>query len=451
MTGVTLLIAITGVLLVLFLGRVPAMAAFLAVLFWYPNFLVVSLGTIDISVGRIVGSALLMRCLCNKRISSHFHWCRLDTMVTSYVAVTVLIYVLTQPFAQVMENRSGFIMDTWFAYLVSRFIIQDKKDFLQLIKLVCFIILPLAILGVYEAVTGHLPYFQLRRFCPWMTRIKPQEGRWGFDRAMGPFNHPILFGCVFSMFMPYIYYLRNQKNSWRYLSYIFLAGAALGSMSSMSSGPWIMTIVVLFCFLLEPVRKYIKYLLLVIVLGCIFIAIISNRPFYYVIVSYCNPIGGAGYHRARLIEISMRFFHEWCLLGYKGQDPGWGIYMGMTHTDVTNMFLLQGVRYGFGGMLAFCGIFYFAYAGIWKVQKRLRSKEDDLFFWAIKCMMFATIITMMSVGYFGQTLTLFFALTGMIGSVHALGRAPISCRQLKKRVVNQDEVNRRPQIARKPD
>ena len=65
MQGVTLTFALIASLLVITLRPHYALAVFITALLWYPSFLAVSVGTIDILVGRFVVVVLLLRCLCD--------------------------------------------------------------------------------------------------------------------------------------------------------------------------------------------------------------------------------------------------------------------------------------------------------------------------------------------------------------------------------------------------
>ena len=91
MQGVALILIIAVILSLLAIALRPsyALAAYLTALLWYPNYLRVSIGTIDITVGRIVVAVLLLRCLCDDRIRSKFIWSCLDTWVT----LSMVIYI----------------------------------------------------------------------------------------------------------------------------------------------------------------------------------------------------------------------------------------------------------------------------------------------------------------------------------------------------------------------
>ena len=134
MQSTTLAIAVLGAILVLSLRPGRALAAYFAVLVWYPDYLRVSIGTLDISASRIVVLVLILRLLFNGRLRGKFAWCRLDTWVALSLLVYVVMYCITRPLQESLENRSGFLMDTWLAYLVARFCITDRTELITFAK-----------------------------------------------------------------------------------------------------------------------------------------------------------------------------------------------------------------------------------------------------------------------------------------------------------------------------
>jgi hypothetical protein len=424
MQGVTLTFALVLSVLVIVLRPKYAFVAYIIGLLWYPAYLAVSIGTIDILVGRFVVAVLLMRCYFDDKIRRKFTWNRLDTLVTLSMVVYVGAYLITQvnPIAQTLEGRAGFVMDTWCAYLAARFIVTDRSKLISIIKCIGIALVPLAILGVIESVTGWQPYAPLWRFSPWF-RGGPvvSEGRFGLARAVGPFSHAILFGGGFAMFLPLIYYLRRERGDWRYLSYIIFVIALLGALSSMSSGPWVMVIVVIFCLVMEKHKKFVKPLFILLVFSCISIGIASNRPFYHVIASWANPLGGASWHRAKLIDLAIEHFNEWWMVGYGDKDPGWGPQLGMGRTDVTNEYILNGVRYGIFGVIALCAVLAKAFRGLISTYRRINDPAIKSLCWAFGSLLFSIAVAWMSVSFFGQLSTLVYCSIGMIGSLSSPG------------------------------
>jgi len=420
MQSVTLTFALIVCILVISLRPKYALSAYITALLWYPSFLAVSIGTIDIVVGRFVVAALLLRCLCEDKIRSKFVWSRLDTLVTLSMVVYVGAYFISQTmtFGATIESRGGYVMDTWCAYLAARFIVTDRTKLISVIKCISIALVPLAILGVVESVTGWQPFAPLWIYSPWFRGGRfLSEGRFGFARAVGPFSHAILFGGGFAMFLPLVYYLRCEKKEWHTLAYILSGITMLGALSSMSSGPWVMVIVVVFCLIMERHKKFVKPLFILLVVMCLFIGIASNRPFYHVIVSWANPLGGASWHRAKLIDLAIEHFNEWWLIGYGDQDPGWGPQLGMVRTDVTNEYILNGVRYGILGVIALCAVLAKTFRDLIFTYRKMRQPAMKSLCWAFGSLLFSITIAWMSVSFFGQLTTLVYCCLGMIGSM----------------------------------
>ena len=418
MQSVTLTVAIIFATLTLALPPAYALAAYIAALLWYPYYLAVSLGSFDLLMGRMVVSVLLLRCVLDNNIRSKFVWCRLDTWVSLciLVCVTVGLIYFELPFSQRLINRGGFVMDTWCAYLACRFILINWTRLVTVIKSVSILLVPLAILGAVESVTGWRPFYVLWYLSPWYRETSALQIRWGLSRAVGPFGVPILFGINFGLFLPLIYYLRHERK-WHYWAYILFGISLIGGLSSMSSGPWVMVLVVIFCLIMERNKRWVKTMVVLFLLLCVFTQLGSNRPFYHVVVSYANPLGGAGWHRARLIDVAIDHFHEWWLTGYGDQDPGWAHYFGMDHTDVTNEFILMGVRYGIWGMIGLIAVLVVAFRLVISTYRKVKVPELKSFCWSCGTILFAVIITWMSVSFFGQLSTLFYCVLGMIGSL----------------------------------
>lgn len=430
MQGTTLAIGILGSILVLSLRPPYALAAYIAALVWYPDYLRITIGTIDISAGRIVVAVLLLRCLCNGGIRRKFVWSPLDKWVALSMVVYVGMYCITRSsLSESIENRAGFLMDTFLAYFAARFCIPDRASAVTAVKFIAITLVPLALLGVIEAVTGWYAYRGLHQYCPWRPEVPLIEPRWGFTRAQGPFSHPIMFGGCFIMFLPLIWALRHQHDSWGKLAYPLCGIVVIGALSSMSSGPWMMLYVVIFCLILEKYRHWLKAVLVGLVVLCVLAEIGSNRPFYHVIISYADPLGGAGGQRAVLIDCAIEDFGKWWLLGYRGQDPGWGPRTGMGHTDCNNEFILAGVNYGMLGIVVLCAVLVAAFSGLVRAFRGTSDEELRSLYWAMGSALVGIIIIWQGVSFFGQMQALFYSFLGIIGLSFTLRkRAMLGCR-----------------------
>ncbi len=427
MEGVTLLIAVVGSIAVLFLRPPYALAAYVVSLLWFPDYLRVSIGTIDMSVGRIIVAFLLLRCLLDEQLRKKFVWSSLDTWVSSTIGAIVFVYCIACGLSgNAIENRCGLIMDTFFAYIAARLIIIDKEGLVRFIKITALFLAPLAIYGMVETVTGWQPFYQLTQFRSWRPNeiaagnMLSTDARWGLTRAIGPFSHPILFGSCFVMFLPVVWALRRRGGKWRKMAYLISAIVILGALSSMSSGPWGMLVVVVFCLAMEKYKRWTKHIIVLIVALCILTVIISNRPLHRVILSYINLGKGDWWQRARLIDAAIDTFGQWWLTGYGDKDPGWGSreggYFWGHFTDVNNEFILYGVYGGVLAMIGLCGVFVTVFKGLVSVGRRTNDVELKSLYWSMGCSLVGVIAAWQGVSFFGQSNALFYSLLGVIGS-----------------------------------
>ena len=427
MQGVTLAIGILGSILALLLRPAYALATYFAVLVWYPYYLRISIGTIDISASRIVVIVLLLRCLCDKRILRKFTWSRFDTLVALSMVVYVGIYCITRPLSTALENRSGFIMDTWFAYITVRLIVTDRETLMSFVKIASLVLAALAILGVIESVTLQHFFSHLKQFRPWRHvngghTIGQLPTRYGLVRSIGPFGHPIMFGMCFVMFLPLIWTLRHQRGYWGRLAYPLSALAGAGVFSSMSSGPWVSAIVACFCMVMERSKWAIKPILIGLVLLCVLVEVGSNSPLHHVLLARASLAGGEWWQRAKLIDEAVEHFDEWWLVGYGNKDPGWGI--GRNFTDMNNQFILVGIQCGILGIVALCAVLGTAFHGLVRSSQKTTDMELKSIYWSLGCTLSAVIVSWQGVSFFGQPNTLYYIILGIIGSSFVFARSP---------------------------
>ena len=107
MQGVTLTFALIVSLLAVTQRPAYALAAYITSLIWYPSFLVLSMGTVDMPASRIVVAVLLLRCLFDDNIRTKFTWSRLDTFVASNIVIFVAVPIFSDVglLSSVIENR----------------------------------------------------------------------------------------------------------------------------------------------------------------------------------------------------------------------------------------------------------------------------------------------------------------------------------------------------------
>ena len=106
-------------------------------------------------------------------------------------------------------------------------------------------------------------------------------------------------------------------------------------------------------------RKHMRLIRWVTFTGLISLHMYMKAPVWH-LISRIDVVGGStGYHRYKLIQSSIDNFHEWWLCGI-GSTAHWGYFM----FDVTNQYILEGVRAGVVAMLAFIWVLVYCFKNV---------------------------------------------------------------------------------------
>ncbi len=137
------------------------------------------------------------------------------------------------------------------------------------------------------------------------------------------------------------------------------------------------------------------------------LSVVMNRPVWH-LISYMNVVGGStGHHRVRLIDAAVREFPNWALLGTQSTAHwGWGL------SDITNQFILEGVRGGAGSLIAMIVVLVLGFRYLGQAMRLLRSQPSqpgragrraaEMLCWAVGAGLFVHCVNFFGVSYFGQ-------------------------------------------------
>jgi hypothetical protein len=132
------------------------------------------------------------------------------------------------------------------------------------------------------------------------------------------------------------------------------------------------------------------------------------------LVSRIDPTGGStGWHRFNLINQFILHVNEWWLLGVRGVED-WGVFAG----DVTNQYVLEGVRSGIWGLTLFVTLIVMAFSGVGRLWRREEGNKAGLVMaWALGVSLFVHCMSFIGVSYFGQITMLWYLTLATIGSL----------------------------------
>jgi len=138
-----------------------------------------------------------------------------------------------------------------------------------------------------------------------------------------------------------------------------------------------------------------------------------NKPVWYLFGRFDIVSGSTGYYRYQLLDAAISRFGEWWLIGTKSTEE-WGPGL----SDITNQFLLEGVRGGIWALILYVVIIGYAFAGVGKLLRKHRNDRLRLMMsWALGVTLVTHCANFMAISYFGQIVMIWYLLLAIIGSL----------------------------------
>ena len=426
MEGVTLTIALVAGVLVFFLPPIYGLIVYIAAFSWYPTYITVPVGTIDFTLCRMVILVIFAKLFLQTDLPDRFKFIWLDKLIIICFGVQILLGAATTQFMMAfLENRGGAVLDMVLPYFAVRMIVRNKQQYLTLLKAVLIIAAPLAMIGLYECLTGSNPVGFFGKYYAWGVARGSAPPRAGFYRAKVIFFQPIAYGQFFAMFGPICagLFRHIRKNK---LVYAIGAGLmAVGVFSSVSAGPWLATLLSILFIVLYFYRRYWRIAILLAMLMFGMVEVISDRHFYEEIDQFGFSKKTASY-RVRLMEVALLeggMSGHW-LTGYGwGADPGWivKIYPDWDRrTDMTNQYLAILNHYGLIGLVPFLAVHIAAIKNLIDSYKVSMHNSDKWLVWCLSAGLFGSAAALLSVALHGPPMTVYYMMIAFCGVMPAI-------------------------------
>lgn len=414
MNSVALTFLIVNGLLVLALPKKNVLVPFIITVCYITIAQKISIGGIDFNVARILIPIMAMRFI----IRGEFHlgkMIKLDRMMLLWVFSNTIMYILLWRTSDAVINRSGMMFDALGLYFLFRISIKTPEDVTRVLTQIAFICVPLMLFMLVEKKTG-TNAFSFFGGVPVHSWVRD-----GKLRAQGPFRHAILAGTFGATLFPMmiVHYWKNNE----LCRQVIVGGTAtfLIMFASASSGPFLSFIFVIISMMFWPLRYKMKNVRVIIVLYLIALDIYMKAPIWYLIAKISNITGGTGWHRSYLIDQAFRYFNEWWLMGTK-VTAHWMPYHlpGTEQSDITNMFILQGVQGGLITMIIFILLIREAFTAVGRARLNYEKSGVDfqqMLCWSMGAALVGHVAAFFSVTYFDQSMIFFYLLIAMIGSM----------------------------------
>jgi hypothetical protein len=414
MTGVTFLIFAVFAVPVLIVRPATAVGLLIASMLVWPEYLRIPMGPALMSAPRLIALVLLMRLIVNRPPGlAPLH--RIDVLVFAGWLWTLIATFATGSETWHVSQMIGRVFDTVLMYAVARLAFVNPDDWGRIALPLALTTLFMTAAGVLETLDVYHLYANLEAYRPFegFEFEKGDEYRLGLLRAKASLSVHIYFGMAMVILAGVHWSMRSYARyplSGKTAALI----AAVGALTSMSSGPWLALAVVIILNSYYYYPRLIKPSLIGFALFCGFLETASNRHFYY-LIDYLALDGGTAWYRARLLEVAVAQLHEYWLVGYGAQLPNhWGALIdGRLHLDVVNQFVVVAL---YGGLPALIALVWSHGAAVRRCVVFWRRTEDI----RIRQVVFglaAALISLdfasMSVSLYGPPLLMSYVLLGL--------------------------------------
>ncbi|MDW8309174.1 MAG: hypothetical protein RMK20_07350, partial [Verrucomicrobiales bacterium] len=372
------------------------------------------IGGLNFTVIRIMAAVGLLRVLVKgERIAGG--WQPMDALMAAWAVWMVLSGLFHKEVERTLIFRMGYVFDHAVIYFLLRVFMRNLGELLQLCKVVILVLAPLALLMLWEKTRGY-NWFSVLGGVP--SEVLVRNGQF---RAQGPFAHPILAGTVGAACLPLaIFFWRRNRP----LAVLGAAAAGAIVFASSSSGPILTALTILCGLALWWVRTWMRWIRWAGVAMLVALSLVMQAPVYYLLARIDLTGSSTGWHRAALIESSIKHLGEWWAVGtdYTRHWMPTGVHWSANHTDITNHYLQMGVLGGLPLMLLFMGVIAAGFVAVGRALRRNRTApvHERFLIWTLGAILFGHAMTFLSVSYFDQTVVyLYFALAA-IGSLRAM-------------------------------
>ncbi len=333
-----------------------------------------------------------------------FKWNRFDKLVLTWAICGALIYIIQWADMRALIYKCGVLFDVIGLYWLFRINISSWDDVKSVSKIFAVCSLALAVLVGLEWATGTNPFAVLGR-----VRTIVREGRY---RCQASFPHSIMLGLFWATLMPlFIGFAGQNKN--KLLFWSAVAASIFIVAATASSTPILTLLIVLVLLRGYKWRQYTASAGWGILASLIALHIVMKAPVWH-LISRINVIGGStGWHRYNLINQAINHFGEWAFLGCRSTAHwGWGM------SDLTNQYILEGVRGGFVTLALFLIVIYMALRTFLRLSLKYQEQKQRFLAWCLFVAILGHCIAFFGVSYFGQITVLWYMTLAMVSFLY---------------------------------
>jgi hypothetical protein len=329
----------------------------------------------------------------------------IDVVVLLWAFVGTVAYCLQHATAEALKFKLGVMYDIVGMYGLFRCLIKTWDDVEGLFHGIAVISVPVVLAFLAERTTGRNGF----AFFGGVSEITlVRDGR---VRCQGAFPHSIMAGCFFASLVPMLFVMwwrRRRIFSWSAVSIAAATGVVVLCASSTPIVGLLAGIMGLGLFCFRSSMGLIRWLAVVALVS---LHLLMNAPVWSLLSRVDLAGGSTGWHRYYLVDQAISHFGEWWLIGTTSTA-----YWGFLLEDVTNQYVLEGIRGGVLSLLLFLAVVGYSFAAVGRMW-RTEGSDRKLMAWAMGVCVFVHCVNFIGVSYFGQINMLWYLALAMVASL----------------------------------
>lgn len=396
---------------------IPALLIFI---FAVPNAQRIEIISLDFSFLRI----LILAALARAAFSGEFRELqtnKADKLVIWWMVWSVIAYGFLNGSFGAAVTRTGFMVDAVGAYFVGRIYVKSWSEMKQIAIFLGYASIPIVIFFLVERSSGR-NIFSVFGGISEYTLVR--EGKL---RCQGPFSHPIMAGLFWASILPWLAVVWIRREMSRPLLTFMLASIIVIILNTASSTPVMAVVLFAVGLIFFPYRGILPLLRWLALFGLVAAQIVMEKGAAHLIARVNIFSGSTGWHRYHLIDQAINHLGEWFLVGTLSTHH-WGSGL----EDVTNQYILEGVRSGVLGMILFVAFLVALFQLVGRAIQASDSDQDRWIYWCAGVGLFAHMFSFLAVSYFGQMIASFFLFSGIT--------AGLCARQIANQIEQQPHV-----------
>jgi hypothetical protein len=304
-------------------------------------------------------------------------------------------------------NQCGFLIDVLGGFFLIRFLVRDEEDFARVVKTFACILAILSLTMLNEQFRAQNVFgFIGGRLTPFV--------RDGAIRSQGSFEGPIPAGTFAGTLLCLFLWLWQSKKS-RILAVVGVAGCTIMVVTSASSTPLMAYGASLIAVAMWPLRKKMRIIRWGIVVLLVGLHLVMKSPVWFLINRVDFVSGSSGYHRALLIDMCVRHFWDWWLIGVQSTaNWGWDMW------DQANQFVSEAESGGLATLICFVLMISKSFGRVGNARKLVDGDRDkEWMLWLVGGALFSWVVAFFGISYSDQLLFAWLSLLALVSTVTA--------------------------------